>query len=142
MERELDAIAARQPAVALLRTIPGVGPRTAEAAVAWIADPKRFKRGSIGSYFGLVPSEDASADRSHKGHITRQDPAVARRLLIEAAWQRVKRDPDCRADFERVVAGDPERRKVAIVAVGHQLTRQMLGMLKNQTPWRGQTQAA
>jgi transposase len=44
VERELARIAARHPGVALLRTIPGVGIRTAEAVVAWIDDVRRFAR--------------------------------------------------------------------------------------------------
>ena len=40
----LDKIAGDHPAVALLRTIPGVGPRTAEAFAAYVDDPQRFTR--------------------------------------------------------------------------------------------------
>ena len=35
IEEQLDRIAASQPAVALLRTMPGIGPRSAEAIVAF-----------------------------------------------------------------------------------------------------------
>lgn len=38
---ELDAIAATKPAAVLLMSIPGVGPRTAEAFVAYVDDPNR-----------------------------------------------------------------------------------------------------
>ena len=42
----------------LLRTIPGVGVRTAEAVVAWIDDVGRFARNKqVGAYFGLVPCQ-------------------------------------------------------------------------------------
>lgn len=51
--RPLDRIAQDQPGVQVLRGIPGIGPRTAEAVVAWIDDPRRFgKNNAIGSYFG------------------------------------------------------------------------------------------
>jgi transposase len=45
-EKELDRIAKGHPGVALLRTIPGVGPRTAEAFVAHVDDVSRASRGS------------------------------------------------------------------------------------------------
>jgi transposase len=49
---ELDRIANRHPGVILLKTIPGVGNRTAESITAYIDDPKRFRRGSeIGADF-------------------------------------------------------------------------------------------
>ncbi len=88
VEKVLDAVAEEHPGVHLLRTIPAVGPRTAEAVVAYIDKPERFGRNkAVGSYFGLVPSQDASADKNRLGHITRQGPGTVRRLLVEAAWQ-------------------------------------------------------
>ncbi len=55
---KLDTLAAADDRVGLLRTIPGVGPRLAEAMVALIDDPHRFKRGrDVGAYLGLVPRQ-------------------------------------------------------------------------------------
>src|SRR5439155_516040 len=77
--------AGRHPAVALLMTIPGVGIRTAETFVAWVDDIARFRNNrQIGSYFGLVPCQDASADKNRLGHITRDGPPVMRKLICEA----------------------------------------------------------
>jgi transposase len=42
----LDKIGQRHPGVVLLRSIPGVGTRTAETMVAYIDEPKRFQHGS------------------------------------------------------------------------------------------------
>jgi transposase len=84
--KALDAMGERQPAVLLLRTIPGVGIRTAETMVAYMDNAKRFLRSSqVGAYFGLVPCQDASAGVNRLGHITRQGPPTARKYLVEAA---------------------------------------------------------
>ena len=65
---QLDRMAGQHPGVTLLMTIPGVGPRTAEAIVAYIDNPHRFTRmRSVGSYFGLVPSQDQSAQPQSSG---------------------------------------------------------------------------
>lgn len=137
VERELDDIARRHPGVTLLMTIPGVGIRTAEAVMAWIDRPERFARNkSIGSYFGMVPCQDQSADRNRLGHITKQGPSVVRRLLTEASWQSIRHSPRTRRHFETVMRGDPERRKIALVAVGHFLLRIMLSMLRSGEVWR------
>jgi transposase len=137
VEKELNRIAKAHPAIALLRTIPGVGVRTAEAIVAWVDRPERFSRyNTIGAYFGLVPSQDASAGVERMGHITRQGPPVVRRLLIEAAWQAVRRSADFRARFEHHLRKDPARRKIAIVAIAHELVRIMRAMLLSGTPYR------
>lgn len=137
VERELNAIARDHPGVYLLRTIPGVGPRTAEAMVAYIDDGKRFSRNKkIGSYLGLVPCQDQSAGLNRLGHITRQGPATVRRLLAEAAWQGIRRSPQIRAYFERIQRGDRNRKKIALVATAHYLARVMLSMLCTGECWR------
>lgn len=137
VEAELDRIAADHPGVALLRTIPGVGPRTAEAFVAHVDDVRRFARvDQVGCYFGLVPCQDASADRNRLGHITRDGPAGARWLLAEAAWQGRRRSPTIAAFFERVMRGDADRKKVALVATAHYLVRVMAAMLRTGEAWR------
>ena len=133
----LDTLAASHPGVALLSTIPGVGARTAEAVLAYIDDPNRFARiNRIGAYFGLVPSQDASAGTNRLGHITRQGPATVRKLLVEAAWQIIRKCPRMREYFDRVTNGKPERRKIAAVATAHKLTRCMLSMLRTGETWR------
>ncbi len=137
VEVELDRIAAECPKVALLMTIPGVGPRTAEAMVAYIDDPNRFKKSNaVGSYFGLVPIQDESAGKARFGHITKQGPGTARWLLVEAAWRGIQHSPRLRAFFERVCRGRKDRRKIALVATAHHLVKIMLQMLKHNEAWR------
>ncbi len=137
VERELKRVADGHPGVALLMTIPGVGIRTAEAVVAWVDDVRRFARvRQVGSYFGLVPCQDASAERNRLGHITKDGPATVRKLLCEAAWQGVLRSPTIRRFFQRVSGGQKERRKIAVVATAHYLSRVMTAMLRSGEAWR------
>ena len=136
IEQQLNHQAWRSPAVACLRSIPGVGARTAEAAAAFIDDPHRFRDAkAVARYFGLVPSQDQSGDRNRLGHITREGPAVVRQLLAEASWQAVRRSPTVRAYFERVRRDDPQRKNVALMATAHYLVRVMLALLKRGTTW-------
>ena len=136
IEHELNHQAGRSPGVARLRSIPGVGARTAEAVVAFIDNPDRFANAkAVGRYFGWVPSQDQSGDRNRLGHITREGPAVVRQLLAEATWQALRRSPRVRAYFERVRRDDPQRKKIALVATAHYLVRVMLAMLKRGTDW-------
>lgn len=130
--RALDAIGRQHAGVQLLRTIPGVGPRTAEAFVAYVDQAKRFGRSKqVVSYFGLDPCQDQSAERNRLGHITREGPATVRKLVCEAAWQGVQRSPEIRTFFERIQAGDPQRRKIALVATAAWLVRVMFHMLSS-----------
>jgi len=137
IEQELNRRAQQTPAVARLRSIPGVGIRTAEAVAAFIDDPHRFPQAkAVGRYFGLVPSQDQSGDKNRLGHITREGPAVVRQLLAEATWQAARRSPTVRAFFERVQRGDPQRKKIAVVATAHYLVRVMWALLKRGTVWQ------
>ncbi|HEY9289593.1 MAG TPA: IS110 family transposase [Candidatus Dormibacteraeota bacterium] len=137
VDKYLNKIAANHPGVTLLKTIPGVGPRTAEALVAYIDDARRFaglKR--AGAYFGLVPCQDASADKNRLGHITRDGPSTVRKLLCEAAWTGVRCSPTIRAYYQRLTHDDPDRKKIAIVAVAHHLVRVAVSMLKSGNCWQ------
>ena len=143
IEHQLNHLAQRSPAVFRLRTIPGVGVRTAEAVVAFVDDPDRFRNAkAVGRYFGLVPRQDQSGDKNRLGHITREGAPVVRRLLAEAAWQAIRRSPTVRAYFERTQRGDPQRKKIALVATAHYLVRVMWSMLKRGTVWQESTALA
>jgi transposase len=136
IEQHLGRRARQLPAVARLRSIPGVGIRTAEAVAAFVDDPDRFRSAkAVGRYFGLVPCQDQSGDKNRLGHITREGPAVVRQLLAEAAWQARRRSPTVRAYFERVQRGDPQRKKIALVATAHYLVRVMWALLKRGATW-------
>lgn len=136
VEQELNRQARRTSAVALLRTIPGVGARTAEAMAAFIDDPHRFRNAkAVGRYFGLVPSQDQSGDRNRLGHITREGAPIVRQLLGEAAWQAIRRSPSVRAFYDRTRGEDPQRQKIALVATAHYLARVMWAMLRRGTCW-------
>lgn len=136
VEAELQKLADNHPGITLLMTIPGIGIRTAEAIVAWIDRPERFSRNhQIGPYFGLIPSEDSSGGVTRMGRITRQGPAVVRKLLCEAAWRAIRFSPEIKAFFDKVQRNDRDRKKIAVVATAHYLARVMLAMLKQNKPW-------
>ena len=143
VHRLLNHVGRRHPGVQLLKSVPGVGVRTAEAVAAHIDDPHRFDRvNAIGRYFGLVPSQDASGSVNRLGHITREGPSIVRCLMTEAAWQGIRHSHRLRAFYERVLHGDTGRRKIALVATAHHMLRIMLSMLQTGELWRDEKQAA
>jgi transposase len=72
-ELALEQEGNKRPEVVLLKTHPGVGPITGLAYVLVIGTPDRFPCGKkIGSYTGLIPSEDSSA-----GHRESSEPDMA-----------------------------------------------------------------
>src|SRR5262249_34702816 len=136
-ERELSRGGSASPAVAQLRSVPGVGARSAEAVAAFVDDPHRFRHAkAVGRYFGLVPRQDQSGQRNRLGALTREGAPGGRQLVARGAWQAVRRSPTVRAYFERVQRGDPQRKKIALVATAHYLVRVMWALLKRGTVWQ------
>ncbi len=136
VETQQQKIADRDGRIALLMTVPGIGMQSAQAYLAYIDDINRFSRvNQVGAYFGMVPCQDASADKNHLGHITRDGPATVRWLICEAAWQAVNRSPTVWKFHDTVMHGDPDRAKIALVATGHYLLRVMAAMLRSGEVW-------
>jgi transposase len=143
IERDLEQFSRDNVSVHLLKSIPGVGPRTAEAVVAFLDDPHRFANAKrVGAYFGLVPCQDQSGNKNRLGRITRDGSATVRRLLTEAAWQAIRRSPTMRLFYKRVKRDDPQRNKIALVATAHYLVRVMWAMLRDGSLWKESAQAA
>lgn len=127
----LDGYLARQAGARLLMSIPGVGPRTAEAVLAYTDDVDRFGNyKQYCAYFGLTPKLDESGAVRRLGHISKQGPAVVRWVLCESSWKVVRWCPGLRAFYERVMAGQAGRKKIAIVAVARKLLCIMRAMLQ------------
>ena len=88
IEETDERIAARveeDPLVALLRTIPGVGPTLAPAIRAEAGDIRRFDRPEqFAAYCGLVPATWESGDKRTGGGITKQGNHILRWALVQA----------------------------------------------------------
>lgn len=137
VEEKLEAIAAADPRIKLLRTIPGVGPRLAEAIVALIDEPARFHHPrEISAYIGMVPKELDSGETVRRGSITKQGSRLVRSLLVEVAWASLRHNPWARETYQRISGGKKSRKKIAIVAVGRRLLVRCWAMLRDGTSWR------
>ena len=87
IDARLQPYAAGDPVVARLRSVPGVGLVVALTFRAQIDEVRLFTSASqVSAALGLVPHEDSSAERRHRGHITKAGPPELRSLLVQAAW--------------------------------------------------------
>jgi transposase len=138
-ERKLDELAKTDEGVKVLETIPGVGPRTAEAVVAFLPQPQRFRTAKqVSAYGGLVPRQYQSADTDHRGRITKRGPRTLRKLLVECAWVMLRYNSWARAIYQRLTHGGKTRKKQAIVAVARKLLVRCWAMLRDGTVWRAE----
>ena len=108
--------AQKRPEVLRLMTHAGVGPLTALAYVLIIGTPMWFPCGKqIGSYLGMIPSEDSSAGKQRLGQISKQGNSLLRFLLVEAAQAAVRHDPDWRRRYlQLAIRRAPRIAKVAM----------------------------
>jgi transposase len=141
VEEKLNAIGEADARVRLLRTIPGVGPRLAEAIVALLDQPQRFRKASqVSGYIGMVPKAFASGESERRGHITRQGSGLVRSLLVEVAWAGLRHNTWMRQTYQRLSGGKKARKKIAIVAVGRKLLVRCWAMLRDNCAWDWQPQ--
>jgi transposase len=141
-EAKLDQLGKADDRVRLLDTMPGLGPRTAEAVVAHLGDPRRFKSGKqVSAYGGLVPRQYQSGEDDRRGRITKRGPAVLRKLLVQCAWAMLRYNPWAKAVYERLSRGKA-RKKQAIVALARKVLVRCWAMLRDNAPWRPDPAAA
>ena len=137
VEKKLDELAKQDQATQLLQTIPGVGPRTAEAVAAFLPEPARFRTGKqVSAYGGFVPRQYQSAETDHRGRITKRGPRTLRKLLVECAWVMLRYNSWARAVYQRLTHGGTTRKKQAIVALARKLLVRCWAMLRDGTAWR------
>jgi len=143
IDKKLDALGTDDQRVRLLRTIPGVGRRTAEVVVAYLDDPRRFKNArQVSSYAGLVPRRYQSGQMDRQGRIHKRGPRLLRSALVEASWVMLRLNPWARALYDRLCGGQKTRKKKAIVAVARKLLVRCWVMLLRKEPWRAVTPLA
>jgi transposase len=126
----IEQEAKQRPEVLKLMTHPGVGPITALAFILIIGTPERFRCGKqIGSYIGLVPSEDSSAGKQRLGHISKQGNALLRFLLVEAAQAAARCNPDWRRRYFHLAMR--RQKNIARVAMGRRIAVRLYWMWRN-----------
>jgi transposase len=126
VERE----ARKRPEALRLMTHPGVGPLTALAYVMIIGTPARFQRGKqIGTYVGMIPSEDSSGGKQRLGHISKQGNSLLRFLLVEAAQAAARINAEWRRRYIHLAMR--RHKSIAKVAMGRKLGVRLYWMWRN-----------
>lgn len=137
IEARLEALNEQDAQVQLLKTIPGVGSRTAEAVAAYIDDPHRFDNcKQVGCYVGMTPRQYQSGQTDRQGRISKEGNRMLRSLLVEISWIAIRWNPWVRETYRRIRRGSKTRSKIAIVAVARRLFVRMWAMLRDGTPWQ------
>jgi transposase len=131
-------IAAEDPVVTRLTTVPGIGAITATAYVAALDDAARFGRAAqVASYLGLAPREYSSGEQQRRGRVMRSAHPYVQSLLVQAAWC-VWRSKDPRTAGLRGWAQSIAHRRgksIAVVALARRLARILFAMWRDGVPY-------
>ena len=117
-----------------LKTIPGVGDKTALAFAAYVGDGKRFNNGDeVANYLGLVPRVDCSGSINRYGHITKKGNRIVRALLYQAAWSivRSKHGGALKAKYFYMTEHG-KGKKISITAIARKMAKLMYLIMKNK----------
>jgi transposase len=110
LERELRALAAADPIVTRLQTIPGIGLLTATALVGSVGHIHAFRRArQFASWLGLTPREYSSGTRRRLGGISKRGD-VYRRCLLHTGQE----GDALRTQAGSTTAADPKDRRSVI----------------------------
>jgi len=143
VDARLQTDVAADPVVQRLQSVPGVGPIVALTFRAFVDDVTRFGTAAqVSAAIGLVPREDSSAERRHRGHITKAGPSELRSLLIQGAWAcwRSHRSASLRAWVDRLAAR--RGRRIAVVALARRHSRILFALWRDGSVFNAATLAA
>jgi len=121
----------------LLRTIPGIGLKTAVVMLASVDFGKFETHRRLSSFTGFAVRVNDSGDTVRgKGHMIKTGCAYMRGVLYMPAMTAARFCKPCKALYERLIAkGKPN--DVALVAVMHRMVKIAFGVIKSGEPFRG-----
>jgi len=138
LDRQLTQRARRDPRVARLETMPGVGPVSAQTLVAAVDTIERFGSAKkLVAYAGLAPSVRASGERVEYGRITKQGRSEIRAVWVQAAHAVLAVKAAGAAPLQRWCTRVARRRgkKTALVALARKLLTIAFHLLRDGTTY-------
>lgn len=112
----------------LLTAIPGIGPITSSLFLLEVGDIRRFKGfDALNSFVGFYPGSNSSGDKDIDTGISSRKHSLLRTMLVEAAWQAVRKDPamlDAYQQLTKRMKGNE-----AIIRIARKLLRRMRAVL-------------
>ena len=86
VDRKLEELGRGDDRVKLLQTVPGVGPRLAEAVVSHLDDPHRFRTArQVSAYAGLVPKQLESGTMKRVRSVIAASAASGSMLIVSGS---------------------------------------------------------
>ena len=119
-----------------LKSIPGLGAKTAAVLIAVTSGMSRFENyRQVCSYFGMAPRVYESG-KSVRGtaKICKMGMSTVRKMLYMCALSAKNHNPACKDLYDRLVAAG-KAKMVALIAVAHKLIKIAFALIKNKTTY-------
>ena len=139
LEQRVNRAFRRDPLCQRIAEVEGIGPVTATAVVAAIANGRTFDNGrQFAAWLGLVPRQHSSGDKQRLLGITKRGDPYLRTLLIHGARSIVFRCPSKADSRSRWIAEKTKKLGVtkACVAVANKNARIIWALLAKDEPYR------
>ncbi len=118
LDRRIVAWCRGNDAARRLATIPGVGPVTASALAATVADPSAFRSARhFAAWLGLVPKQNSTGGKTRLGRISKMGDRYLRKLLVVGMTAVIRCARRTRAPALAWVNALLERRPARLVTV-------------------------
>lgn len=145
LEAHLHAEAAHDTTARRAQTMPGVGPVTVMALVAFAPPMETFRRGrDFAAWLGLVPKQHSTGGKPRLGRTSKMGQRDIRRLLIIGAMAVIRAAARKGLPEGSWLARQLEKkpRMVAAVALANRMARRLWAMLINEKDYRDPAYAA
>ena len=125
-----------QESLTLLKSIPGIGKKTALMLLVFTDGFERFESAKeLCSYSGLTPIiRQSGSSVNGRSRISKMGNAKLRNLLFMCSFNACKYNKGCKALYDRIVAKGKSK-KLALIAVCNKLLKQAFAVVKNGLPY-------
>ena len=137
--RRMTAVAKSEPRIALLQTIPGIGPITASAIVATVGSGEQFRSGrDLSAWLGLTPINKSTGGKERLGRISKMGDRYIRRLMVVGMTSRIKQIKSTPERFDPWFADILQRKpaKLAAIAMANKTARIIWAVLSRNEPYQ------
>ena len=133
---EINVKKEHQESLSLLKTIPGIGNKTAMMLLVFTDGFNRFASSSeLCSYAGITPViRESGSSVKGKARISKVGNVKLRNLLFLCSFNACKYNRACKALYDRIVAKGKSK-KLALLAVCNKLLKQAFSIVKNRVAY-------
>lgn len=129
---EVEKIVATHPLYLVLRSMPGIGLRTAAMIIAELSGKTFTSSAALASYAGLAPTTRQSGSSIKSERVSHSGNKRLKRALFLSAFAVIRTDPVSRTYYDRKRA-QGKRHNQAIIALAHRRLTVLYAMLRDGT---------